>query len=588
MSADSGPGNREVAYRVFAAEFDDSTVSHSESDEERAPNYVITPTGGRVNRVFLVGVLTEVERVGGEQLRARVVDPTGAFVAYAGQYQPDELAFLDRVDPPAFLAITGKARTFSPEDSDRVYTSVRPESISEVDAETRDRWVVSTAEQTLDRVSTMASALRSGLHGEALRDQLIEADIDPGLASGTSLAVEHYGTSSAYLQALRGTALDALRVVAGERDEVDRLDLAPDEGDTESAVLAGLAGLDLGSSTGGGAENAEGSGPATGSRAGESAAASAPEGAGPETDGEGTTVTGGSDTGSAGAEDTVVGSGTEADPGAGSGSESADGIDPETEVDSGAEAEVEAEPTEAESTGSEPTGAAESGPEPEPQTAAATDPGTEAEPGTGDTQTGPEKADADTAETSAGTESEPVGTDETGKVEEAEESMADDEEFEDFEPGEFEVPEAEREEIEEEFGTEFETAGEVGPAGEAGIETPEPESEPSPEESQSPTADEGTAASADAEPEPEPTGQTEPADDESDDIDVEADDVDVDEATVGAIAELDDGDGADRDAVISTVVDRHGIDPEAVDEAIENAMMSGRAYEPSDGNLKAI
>jgi hypothetical protein len=98
----------------------------------------------------------------------------------------------------------------------------------------------------------------------------------------------------------------------------------------------------------------------------------------------------------------------------------------------------------------------------------------------------------------------------------------------------------------------------------------------------------GTAASADAEPEPEPTGQTESADDESDDIDAEADDVDVDEATVGAIAELDDGDGADRDAVISTVVDRHGIDPEAVDEAIENAMMSGRAYEPSDGNLKAI
>ena len=75
MSADSGPGNREVAYRVFAAEFEDSTISHSESDEERAPNYVITPTGARANRLFVVGVLTEVEQVNEDMLRGRVVDP---------------------------------------------------------------------------------------------------------------------------------------------------------------------------------------------------------------------------------------------------------------------------------------------------------------------------------------------------------------------------------------------------------------------------------------------------------------------------------------------------------------------------------
>ena len=41
---------REVAHRVFAAEFDDATLSYSESDEERAPNYVVTPTGARANR----------------------------------------------------------------------------------------------------------------------------------------------------------------------------------------------------------------------------------------------------------------------------------------------------------------------------------------------------------------------------------------------------------------------------------------------------------------------------------------------------------------------------------------------------------
>jgi len=73
--SDDGPGTREVAHRVFAAEFDDASLSYSESDEERAPNYVVTPTGARVNRLFTAGVLTEVERVNDETRRGRVVDP---------------------------------------------------------------------------------------------------------------------------------------------------------------------------------------------------------------------------------------------------------------------------------------------------------------------------------------------------------------------------------------------------------------------------------------------------------------------------------------------------------------------------------
>ena len=136
--SDDGPGTREVAHRLFAAEFDDASLSYSESDEERAPNYVVTPTGARVNRLFVAGVLTEVERVNDETSRGRVVDPSAAFVTYAGQYQPDEAAFLERADPPTFVALTGKARTFEPEDSDRVFTSVRPESLNEVDADVRD------------------------------------------------------------------------------------------------------------------------------------------------------------------------------------------------------------------------------------------------------------------------------------------------------------------------------------------------------------------------------------------------------------------------------------------------------------------
>ncbi|MDL0136951.1 hypothetical protein PNQ20_08805, partial [Halobacterium salinarum] len=140
---DDGERNRrEVAYRLFAAEFDDADFSYAESDEERAPNYVVTPTGARVNRLFVVGVLTAVEAVNDDVVRARVVDPTGAFVVYAGQYQPEALAALEAAETPSFVAVTGKARTFEPDDADVVYTSVRPETVSEVDADTRDRWVV--------------------------------------------------------------------------------------------------------------------------------------------------------------------------------------------------------------------------------------------------------------------------------------------------------------------------------------------------------------------------------------------------------------------------------------------------------------
>jgi len=231
-SSQGGAGRREVAWRLFAAEYDDADFDYSESDEERAPNYVVTPTGARVNRLFVVGVLTEVEQVSDEVLRGRVVDPTGAFVLYAGQYQPDEMAFLESADPPMFVAVTGKARTFQPDDSDRVFTSIRPESINEVDADTRDRWVVQTAEQTLDRASTFADALDAGQRGDDLRAALEARGVDAGLASGVPLAIEHYATTKSYLAAVRDLALDSARVVAGESDadDVGPLDLAPDEG----------------------------------------------------------------------------------------------------------------------------------------------------------------------------------------------------------------------------------------------------------------------------------------------------------------------------------------------------------------------
>lgn len=144
---------REVARRVFAREYNDGSYTFKESEDERAPLYLLLPTGERANRVFLVGTLTEKEDVGedSEYWRGRIVDPTGTFFVYAGQYQPEAASALRELEPPAYVAVVGKPRTYETDDGN-VNVSVRPESITAVDAATRDRWVVETARRTLERV----------------------------------------------------------------------------------------------------------------------------------------------------------------------------------------------------------------------------------------------------------------------------------------------------------------------------------------------------------------------------------------------------------------------------------------------------
>lgn len=521
MSAsDDGPGRREVAYRLFAAEFDDATVSYAESDEERAPKYVVTPTGARVNRLFAVGVLTEVESVNDDVLRARVVDPTGAFVSYAGQYQPDAAAFFERTDPPAFVALTGKARTFQPEDGDRVYTSVRPESVSAVDAETRDRWTVSAAEATLRRVAAMADALSMDQRGDDLEAALLDRGYDASLAAGIPIALDHYGTTVAYLDAVREVALDALEVVGGDRDEVRALDVAPDDAGTTS--LGPL--------------------PEAVQRAVETAA-DAPE-------------------------PTPDESGTAPD-------------------DAGTDATADAAP--------EPTTGATATAE---STTSATDdaPTNEATVAADATPDDAETVAADATSDDAETATEPV--DDTPSSETASDTATDDGlgDFDDDDLGSFdddgdlyELDEEERREVEAEFDVGFESGAEVGEPGEAGIDVPGPEdldeggAETSADATETTTADTAEASAV---------AETDTNDDAETSADAEAEtsaaDVDLEDAAVDAMSDLDDGDGALHDEVVAAVVDEYGADPGAVADAIEDALMSGKCYEPTEDRLKAI
>ena len=149
---------REPARRVFASEFRETRYQFKESDDEKSPNYVIFPTGIRSNRLFIVGTLTEKQRQGDQNIfyRGRVVDPTGTFFIMAGSYRPEAMQQLARIEPPAFVAVVGKPNLYTTPEGNCL-VSVSAESISVVDRETRDLWVLDTARETLDRLDVFGT-----------------------------------------------------------------------------------------------------------------------------------------------------------------------------------------------------------------------------------------------------------------------------------------------------------------------------------------------------------------------------------------------------------------------------------------------
>jgi hypothetical protein len=560
MSADdgdAGPGRREVAHRLFAAEFDDATVSYAESDEERAPKYVVTPTGARVNRLFAVGVLTEVESVNEDVLRARVVDPTGAFVSYAGQYQPDAAAFFERADPPAFVALTGKARTFEPDDGDRIYTSVRPESVAAVDAETRDRWTVSAAEATLRRIAAMSEATTLDAKGDALTAALLERGYDPSLAAGIPIARDRYGTTTAYLDALREVALDALEVVAGDRDAVRSLDRAPDDAGTTSLGPLPAAVTADGSATP--APDATATEPVDPTPAEESATAETADGAPTGRDGTRSAETASADDASTAADGDATDATDSDDVGKFEGSDDSDDVGKfEGSDDSDDVGKFEG------SDDSDDVGKFE----------------------------GSDDSD-DVGKFEGSDDSDDVGefegsddSDDVGKFEGSDDS----DDVGEFEGSDdlYELDDEERREVEESFDVGFESAADVDDPGEADIDVPGPEDLAEAEGAVDDAPADGAVASD------ENTAVGEGATAEVDtgtraDADAaDAADVDLEVVAVETMADLDDGDGADREAVVAAVVDEYGADPGDVADAIEDALMSGKCYEPSEDRLKAI
>ena len=181
---------REAAWRVFAGEFNDSTVE-IKGEGEMTPSYIITPLGAKLNRLYIIGVLTDVENVseGGDLVRAHISDPTGVFTLYSGSYQEEVKDAISKIEVPAFVAVVGKVRTYSPEEG-TMYVSVRPERIMEVNADIRDKWIIETCKNTKDRIEAVLEAMQMDESDEL---KLRKLGFSRELSEGIIIALKNYG-----------------------------------------------------------------------------------------------------------------------------------------------------------------------------------------------------------------------------------------------------------------------------------------------------------------------------------------------------------------------------------------------------------
>ncbi|MCD6461522.1 MAG: hypothetical protein J7L61_02140 [Thermoplasmata archaeon] len=229
---------REIAWRVFAREYGDSTLL-LRSGEERAPAYLVTPTGAKVNRIYAVGTLVSVENKGTEEEPmwiARLNDPTGFFFIFAGQHQRDVGAVLSSLQPPVFLAVTGKVRAYTPPDGDRMYVSVRAEGVHVVEGPQYDDWILDSArslKERLDAWKILSEDPELGVEG------LASHGVGRHIAEGVLLAQEHYGRPN--LGWYRDMLVSALQTLLPEYDGLHASHMFPapqEEGGGGEEVLS--------------------------------------------------------------------------------------------------------------------------------------------------------------------------------------------------------------------------------------------------------------------------------------------------------------------------------------------------------------
>ena len=226
--------SREVARRIFAEELKSSNYSFRDGEDQHqyAPSYLLTPTGAKCNRVFVVGTLTEKDDIGGdtEYWRGRVVDPTGSILIYAGQYQPEAAQILANMEAPSFVAVVGKPNLYQTDDGN-IIISLRAESIQRVDENTRNQWIIDTARRTLERLGAMKNARPVPESSDFTTADNVPASMSSSTpAQDADRALQHYHTDLEHFRQM------VLRALSSLKEELAKSDMPPETKTAKSAI----------------------------------------------------------------------------------------------------------------------------------------------------------------------------------------------------------------------------------------------------------------------------------------------------------------------------------------------------------------
>ena len=181
---------REPGVLVLAKELSAAIEKHVE-DREYSPTYLISEIGAKLSRVLIAGVLDQLENRGSDEdpfYTARVIDPNGDFYyLQAGQYNPEGAAALSKLEAGVPVLCVGKVRARTPEDSERTYISVQPETIRAVSMDEVGHWAVRACEKLNNRINANKAF---GNDDEALK----RANLTTREMNGLELSKEFYPT----------------------------------------------------------------------------------------------------------------------------------------------------------------------------------------------------------------------------------------------------------------------------------------------------------------------------------------------------------------------------------------------------------
>jgi uncharacterized protein len=202
---------RELAWRVLANE-----VLASSAEErgvgEKAPSYVISPLGGRMNRVVMAGSVTAVDRGDKEAppglIRARLTDPTGTVPLLASSYQPAGQLDLEAIWQPTHALVVGKVNLFQGSGS-LPAASIRAEAVRPLPDTEYRTLSAEVATQTLERLELVVRLRSPASPSDA---ELTLAGASAAWVRGARASITRYPTldPTPYFEAL-GAVLIALR-----------------------------------------------------------------------------------------------------------------------------------------------------------------------------------------------------------------------------------------------------------------------------------------------------------------------------------------------------------------------------------------